>query len=96
MGKDWASCALASGRVLCEVLDESGHVIPGLSREDCVAFRRNCPKGGVLTWKERPRLDFLKGRKIRLKFHLREADLYSFWLEPDADRNNSATAPMQI
>lgn len=91
LGNNWTSIRLSPGYVLCEVLDEKDEVIPGFGREKCVEFRRNCPKGGALTWKERQNLNSLKGRKIKLKFYLREADLFSFWFAADADQNDNAS-----
>ena len=96
MGKDWCSCAFPSGRVSCEVLDGTGAAIPGYDRENCMEFRRNCPKGGAFTWKERQNLEALKGKTVKLKFRLQSTDLYSFWFAPEADQHNRATAPMQV
>ncbi len=65
----------SGGAARADVLDERGVVIPGFSRNDCKPITGDhirAPlrfKGGVAR---------LAGRKVRLRFHLTNARLYSF------------------
>jgi hypothetical protein len=60
-----------------EVLDNSGHALPGFGRDDCRAMqvdRVNEPIG----WKESASLEMLRDRPIRLRFHLENVRVYAF------------------
>ena len=65
------------GLVAVVVLDESGIQYSGYSKRDCVLFDSDSISHKV-TWEKRPTLDELKGKTIRLKFYLKDANLYSF------------------
>ena len=65
------------GLVAVAVLDESGIQYSGYSKRDCVLFDSDSISHKV-TWEKRPTLDELKGKTIRLKFYLKDANLYSF------------------
>lgn len=71
-----AKCA-AGGYVTAELVDRNNRVIPGFSRQDCVPFTGDSVRH-ELTWKTRefPKQLVDKDRKIR--FYLRNADLYSY------------------
>jgi len=67
----------AAGSLRVEIQDLEGEVIPGFSAEACHAVVGD----GIylpVTWKGDPDLGALAGRPIRLRFILREADLYAF------------------
>lgn len=69
-----------TGRVVAEILDLRGDVIPGFSRAEAIAFQGDSVNH-VLRWKGR---EFPSGRKEELKkirFYLTDADLYSYWSE---------------
>jgi len=66
-----------SGNVATEALDADGKPIEGFTREDCDALMADEIRHTV-TWKGKPVLSALEGRTIRLKFHLRQARLFSF------------------
>lgn len=67
----------AAGGVRVEIQDESGQPIPGFGLEDCAEIfgdeiaRRVEWKGGV-------NLGDLAGKAVRLRFVLKDADVYSF------------------
>ena len=65
------------GLVGVAILDESGIQYSGYSKRDCVLFDSDSISHKV-TWQKRPTLDELKGKTIRLKFYLKNANLYSF------------------
>ena len=64
--------------IRAEVLDEQGHALPGYSREQSDPLF-NDVIAGVPTWSMKPQnFDHLIGNRIRLRFYLREAEIYSF------------------
>ena len=71
------NAAAEKGLVAVAVLDESGIQYSGYSKRDCVLFDSDSISHKV-TWEKRPTLDELKGKTIRLKFYLKDANLYSF------------------
>jgi hypothetical protein len=65
------------GRLRVEVLDNSGHALPGFGRDDCRVMqvdRVDEPIG----WKESASLEMLRDRPIRLRFHLENVRVYAF------------------
>lgn len=75
------------GELRVEVLDESGALLQPFSLQACVPVRGDHTRVQV-RWKERNDLGTVAGRPIRLRFHLREAKLYSFWVS----RNESGSS----
>ncbi len=71
-----AKCA-PGGYVTAELLDRSDKVIPGFSRADCVPFKADSVRA-ELTWKttEFPKSLIDKDKKVR--FYIKNADLYSY------------------
>jgi len=66
-----------AGRVEVELLDENGRPIPGLDGNSCDAFTGDSVRHTV-TWKGKSDLSAFAGRPVRVRFHLRNADLYSY------------------
>jgi hypothetical protein len=67
------------GTVLAEIIDaENGQPIAGFARSDSVPTTINSIDEAV-SWKEQSTLSALRGKTVRLRFHLRQAELYSFW-----------------
>lgn len=64
------------GSVLVEVLDEGGSIIPGFSKDECAPLTGDQASASV-TWKEAG-FKLLEGRNIKLKFYLRDAEVYAF------------------
>jgi len=71
------------GAVSAEILDADGKVLPGFGRTDCTelacadATRHELKfKGGDLA--------ALGSRNVSIRFHLRMATLYAFWLSPSS------------
>lgn len=60
------------------ILDESGRPLPGYSHLDCNKLDGDFPEG-VPRWRDEPQdLDELAGRIIRLRFFLRQSEIFSF------------------
>lgn len=65
------------GFVEAELLDRDNHVIPGFSRHECVPFRGDSVRH-TLEWKSGDFPEEWRGRDKKIRFHLRNADLYSY------------------
>ncbi len=73
--------ATAKGALRVEVTSYDGRtVLPGWGAGQCVPVSGDHLRTEVV-WPDR-NLAELKGKRVRLRFHLQHADLYSFWLEP--------------
>ena len=68
------------GYVRVSLLDEEGEVLENFTEKDSRAVRQDTTRA-ELCWKERDTVAELKDRYIRLAFHLKNARLYSFWVE---------------
>ncbi len=68
----------AEGELYLEVLDEEGRAIPGFALSDAVPAKAIDELRWGPEWTDRKDLSTLLGRTIRLKFHLRNAAVYSF------------------
>ena len=55
-------------------------VAPGKDESSCDGVTRDSTKAAV-TWGDTKTLAELKGRYVRLVFHIKNAKLYSFWIE---------------
>lgn len=67
----------AAGFVKVEILDTNGKPIPGFSKDDATEIIGNEIKR-IVGWKGNQSVQALSGRPIRLKFYLKDADLFSF------------------
>ncbi len=70
----------AGGELSASVIEQDGYHAPEYAVVRCAALDGDAISHR-LTWMERADLDPLKGKKIRLKFYLRQADLFSYWFE---------------
>ena len=71
------------GELRAELLDSEGRVLPGYSADDCVPIRSD-GRRQMIRWNRVFQPDSLRDRAVRLRFHMREADLYAFWFQPHA------------
>jgi len=78
----FVNVAAETGELRVEVLDKAGRVMPGLSRDDCVAVRVDKTLVRV-RWKGVGDLSKLAGRPVRFRFYLTKGRLYAFWVSPD-------------
>ena len=65
----------SGGRLAVEILDSDGKSLPGYSPDDCLPIAADSVRHAV-KWKGRDKLP--AERPLRLRFHLRNAKLYSF------------------
>ena len=69
------------GRVKTEILDsESMDPNPGYTEDDSIATNIDSIDE-VARWQDKRDLTGLSGKTVRLRFHLWQAELYSFWTE---------------
>lgn len=67
----------AAGSIRVELQDASGKALPGFSLEDCSpVFGDTIDR--TITWKQGSNLAVLKGTPVRLRFELKDSDLYSY------------------
>lgn len=64
------------GMVKLELLDANGNVIPGFSQKDCQGLLIKDSLDYTVGWKSP-----LPGKEVKIRFILRDAMLYSFWVE---------------
>lgn len=67
------------GSLLVEVLDADGNPIPGYTAADAVPVTGD-QLAATVKWKGNARMSELAGEQLRLRFHLVNADLYSYWV----------------
>ena len=66
----------AAGSIRCEIQDEQGNPIPGFNLADCDEIFGDHIERPV-AWRGQRELKALVGKKIRLQFKMKDADLYS-------------------
>lgn len=66
----------AAGDIRVEIQDESGKPIPGFGLNDCPPLFGDTVERTV-NWNKGSDVSALKGKKVRLRFALRDADLYA-------------------
>ena len=71
------------GEVTVEIRDEAEEVIEGYALDNCTPMKQNTEQSGKdcclpIRWRDDRSLGALDGRTIRIRFHLREAQLYAF------------------
>jgi hypothetical protein len=69
------------GHVAAEVTDLEGDPIEGFSRDDCVPLEMTDTLNHAVAWKGERDLAELRDAPVRLRFYVRGAKLYSFWVE---------------
>jgi hypothetical protein len=71
------------GELRAEALDESGKPIAPFTLANCSLVQADTTRQQVM-WKGAGDLSKLSGQKVKFRFQLRQAELYSFWVTPDA------------
>jgi hypothetical protein len=69
------------GELRVEVLNEAGQVLPRLAVQNCVPIATNKTLQQV-RWKGVDDLAFLANKTVRFRFHLKNGNIYSFWVSP--------------
>ncbi|MCX6046892.1 MAG: hypothetical protein NT075_17450 [Chloroflexi bacterium] len=78
-GQLFVNVDATGGALSAEVLDaETGAVLPGFSAAEAVILQDDHLRGR-LRWRDQPRLP--ADRAVRVRFQLRQAALYAFWVE---------------
>lgn len=72
------------GELRAEVLDASGQVVAPFSRENCEPVRKDATTV-ELRWKGAGDLSALSKEPKRVRFHVRNGALYSFWISADSN-----------
>lgn len=70
------------GELRMEVLDESGSVLEGYGKADCIPMKKNSTRY-MIRWKGHDNISALKTRVVHFRFLLTKGcSLYSFWVSP--------------
>ena len=64
------------GSIRVELQDSDGDAIEGFTLDDCPPIYGDTPARTV-AWKQGPDVSELAGKAVRLRFELKDADLYS-------------------
>jgi hypothetical protein len=70
----------AGGYIIVEMLDNQGNVITGLSSDDCIQVIGN-EISRHIEWKSGIDLSKLQGSPVKIRFKMKDADLYSLHFE---------------
>ena len=68
------------GELSASVIEQDGYHAPEYAMVRCARLDGDAI-AHQLTWLERADMNPLKGKEIRLKFYLRQTDLFSYWFE---------------
>jgi hypothetical protein len=79
----FANVDASRGELKAEVLDAAGRPIPPFTLENSLAVKANSTRQ-LLQWRGATDLAKLAGKELRVRFHLRDGQLYSFWVSPEA------------
>jgi len=74
----------AAGSIQVEIVEADGSAIPGFALSDCPEIYGDSIEE-VVQWKGGTDPSSLQGRPVRLRFVLRDADLYSMRFRPDVE-----------
>ena len=68
----------STGETRVEIQDENGKPIPGFTLEDCDLIHTANEINRSVLWKGISSLEKIEGKPVRLRFVLRDTDLYAF------------------
>jgi hypothetical protein len=80
----FVNLAAARGELRAEILDAAGKPIAPFTKENSVPVSVDRTKQR-LEWRGAGDLAALAGKDVRVRFHLRNGGLYSFWVTPHRD-----------
>lgn len=69
------------GKITAEIIDKNGNVVTGFEQEACIPVSVNATKTQI-RWNNRS-LSEIEDNIIRIRFHVENARLYSFWIADD-------------
>ncbi|TLD68359.1 hypothetical protein FEM03_22920 [Phragmitibacter flavus] len=70
------------GELRVEILDENNTPIAPFTKENSIAIQADSTKQEV-TWNGAENLDLIRGKPVKIRLHLTNGSLYSFWVSPD-------------
>lgn len=70
---------VAKGELKAELLNKNGKTIAPFSMENCNPVSEDKTMQ-MISWKENDNLSSLAGKSVKLKFHVKNGKLYSFWV----------------
>ena len=70
-----------NGVLAAEITDMDGNVIPGFAISECNPVTTDSTITRI-SWKKHKDLSSLAGKPVKLRFSLKNGDLYSFWVSP--------------
>ncbi len=70
-----------NGILAAEITDMDGNVIPGFAISECNSVTTDSTITRI-SWKKHKDLSSLAGKPVKLRFSLKNGDLYSFWVSP--------------
>lgn len=68
------------GAISVEILDAAGEPLPGYERAQAIAMEHDSVRQAVV-WQQQNRMPEASHGPIRLRFHMRSAQLFSYWFE---------------
>jgi hypothetical protein len=83
----------SAGEAQVEIQDAAGKPIPGYTLRDCDLIHTANETDRVVKWNGDSALRNLAGKEVRLRFLLRDADLYAFQFTPAATRSGTNRDP---
>jgi hypothetical protein len=69
-------------KLTAEILGDDGKLIEPFTRENCLPVKEDSIRAR-LRWKNADDLSQIASRPVRIRFYLKNASLYSFWISPD-------------
>ena len=78
----------AAGEMRVEVLDANNRALKNLSADDCMPLHIDNTLAEV-RWRGVADLSAIAGQPVKLRFLLRNARLFSFWVSPDANGSSN-------
>ena len=75
----FVNVAAEGGELRTEIVDDRGVPIDPFTRANCRPVRVDSTRAPV-TWRGAENLAALRGRPVQFRFHLRQGELYSFWV----------------
>jgi hypothetical protein len=79
----------AAGDIRVEIQNENGDPFPGFSLDDCPPIFGDSVDRKVFWGDNKLSVRTLAGKTVRLRFHLRDANLYSFQFQPKPTQGNN-------
>ncbi len=80
----FVNATITEGELKAEILNEKGEVIAPYSAENSEPLREDSTRV-ELHWKGAADLLAIAGKPVRVRFHLKNGDLYAFWVTPNAN-----------